>query len=582
MPRGDGGSWLGLRFGGCFAFGGEGCAKISGVNGEATLSALESARAAFARGEFAAACELYEAALAGEPSAEALDGLGEALWFSGDIDAGIARREEAYAELRRSGEVARAAEIALWLVIEQATSLGNQTAAGGWFKRAERMLGEAPLCPAHAQLEVHRAQQAPNAATAQRHFERAREIARELGDPESEIRALSGLGFLRVSLGDVEEGMSLLDESMAAAMGGELEDPWAIGATCCSMLFACERISDLRRAEEWCRVVTDFTERRRYVPLSALCRSVYAGVLISRGDWERAEAELRAALRAYRGFGRPLAAYPLARLAALRVRQGRIEEAAQLIAGWEEHPEMGAIVISLLLERGELAHASAKLGRALKRLGGESPFMAPYLPLLVSVRLARGDVDAARGAAESLVRLSRQLGHEHLRATAELAAAQVRATSSSAEGIAHAEEARDLFSKLGMPYEEGRSLLELARLVAVREPELAVAQARAALDILERLGAARDADRAANLLRSLGARGRRAPRRAGELTKRELEVLALVEQGLSNRQIAERLYIAPKTASHHVSRILTKLGLQTRAEAAAYAARERAEKSASK
>jgi DNA-binding CsgD family transcriptional regulator len=547
-----------------------------------TPSALESARAAFERGEFAAACELYEAALADERSAEALDGLGEALWLSGEIDAGIARREEAYTELRRLGEVARAAEIALWLVVEQATSLGNQTAAGGWFKRAERLLAGAALCRAHAQLEVHRAQLAPDAATAERQFERAREIARELGDQESEIRALSGLGFLRVSLGDVERGMSLLDESMAAAMGGELEDPWAIGSTCCSMLFACERISDLRRAEEWCRVVTEFTERRRYVPLSALCRSVYAGVLISRGDWGRAEAELQAALRAYRGLGKPLAAYPLARLAGLRMRQGRIEEAEQLIAGWEQHPEMGPVMISLLLERGELAHASARLERALERLGGESPFAAPYLPLLVSVRLAQGDGDAARYALNALVGLAARLGHEHLHASAELAAAQASDTSSPAQASAHAEAARDRFSKLGMPYEEGRAELELARLVAVQEPELAVAQARTALDMFERLGAARDADEAANLLRSLGVRGRRAPRCAGELTKRELEVLGLVEAGFSNKEIAERLYIAPKTASHHVSRILGKLGLQTRAEAAAYAARERAAKSASK
>ncbi len=174
------------------------------MSGEVSTSALESARAAFERGEFAAACELYEAALAEERSAESLDRLGEALWLSGEIDAGIARREEAYAELRRSGEVARAAEIALWLVVEQATSLWNLTAAGGLFKRAERLLAGAPLCPAHPQLEVQRAQQAPDAVTAGRHFERALEIAKELGDPESEVRALSGLGFLRVSLGDVE------------------------------------------------------------------------------------------------------------------------------------------------------------------------------------------------------------------------------------------------------------------------------------------------------------------------------------------------------------------------------------------
>jgi DNA-binding CsgD family transcriptional regulator len=551
------------------------------VNGDAPASIL-SARAAFERGEFAEARRLYEAALAEARSATALDGLGESLWLAGEVDAAIGRREEAYAEFRRAGDVARAAEIALWLVIEQATSLGNQTAAGGWFKRAERLLAGAPLCPAHAQLEVHRGHLSSDPVAAERHFGRAVEIGKKLGDPESEIRGLGGLGFLRVSLGDVEGGMALLDESMAAAMGGELKDPWAIGATCCSMLFACERISDLRRAEEWCRVVTDFTERRRYVPLSALCRSVYAGVLVSRGDWARAEAELDAALRAYRGYGKPLAAYPLARLAGLRLRQGRIEEAEQLIAGWEEHPEMGAIVISLLLARGEVAVADAKLERALERLGAESPLAAALLPLLVETRLAGDDLDAARAAVDSLVALARRLGHEHVLATAELAAARVSAADDPARAIAHAGAAKELFSRLAMPFEEGRSHLELARVVAARQPELAVAEARTALDVFDRLGAARDADQAASLLRELGARGRSAPRRAGELTKREHEVLELVEQGLSNKEIAARLYIAPKTASHHVSRILTKLRLRTRAEAAAFAARERAEKSASK
>jgi len=57
------------------------------------------------------------------------------------------------------------------------------------------------------------------------------------------------------------------------------------------------------------------------------------------------------------------------------------------------------------------------------------------------------------------------------------------------------------------------------------------------------------------------------------LTTREREVLRLVEEGLTNREIGARLYISPKTAEHHVSRIYAKLGVNTRAEAAAYAAR---------
>ncbi|MFD0905607.1 response regulator transcription factor, partial [Actinomadura sediminis] len=59
------------------------------------------------------------------------------------------------------------------------------------------------------------------------------------------------------------------------------------------------------------------------------------------------------------------------------------------------------------------------------------------------------------------------------------------------------------------------------------------------------------------------------------LTERELEVLRLITAGRSNRQIAEELFISPKTASVHVSRILAKLGAATRGEAAAMAHRLR-------
>jgi DNA-binding CsgD family transcriptional regulator len=243
---------------------------------------------------------------------------------------------------------------------------------------------------------------------------------------------------------------------------------------------------------------------------------------------------------------------------------------------------MGAIAIALLLERGETALASAKLEQQLKRLGEDSPLAAPLLPLLVRVRLAEGDPDAAQVKAERFMNLARRLGHQHLIALAELTVAQVSASAAGDAAILHLQAAVELFSRLGMPFEEARAHVELAGVVAAREPELAIAEARVALEIFERLGAARDADRTAGLLRSLGASGRRAPKRPGELTKREREVLALLEHGLSNKEIAARLYITPKTASHHVSQILSKLGVRTRAEAAAFVAREGAEKSAAR
>ncbi len=124
-----------------------------------------------------------------------------------------------------------------------------------------------------------------------------------------------------------------------------------------------------------------------------------------------------------------------------------------------------------------------------------------------------------------------------------------------------------------MPMEVARSRLELANALVTERPEVAMAEARAALDAFERLQAARHVDAAAAVLRSLGVRAAVARKGGGLLTKREAEVLELLGHGLSNPEISERLYISRKTVEHHVGNVLAKLGLRSRAEAAAYAAR---------
>ena len=141
------------------------------------------------------------------------------------------------------------------------------------------------------------------------------------------------------------------------------------------------------------------------------------------------------------------------------------------------------------------------------------------------------------------------------------------------------EEAVAGFAELRYPLEEGRARLALARVQAASGSPLALASARAARDVFERLGARADSDQAAALLRELGASGRTAQRgERDELTAREREVLDLIVAGLSNAEIAERLVISPKTAEHHVGRILAKLGVRNRAEAAAHAVRLRAQR----
>jgi DNA-binding CsgD family transcriptional regulator len=129
--------------------------------------------------------------------------------------------------------------------------------------------------------------------------------------------------------------------------------------------------------------------------------------------------------------------------------------------------------------------------------------------------------------------------------------------------------AADRWRALGCPYEAAAALAD-----SDQEPQL-----RAALTELERLGARPVAARVARKLRELGVRGlARGPRPAtranpANLTPRELEVLGLLVEGRSNRQIAEQLFISNKTASVHVTNLLAKLGVHSRLEAAAMARR---------
>ena len=116
---------------------------------------------------------------------------------------------------------------------------------------------------------------------------------------------------------------------------------------------------------------------------------------------------------------------------------------------------------------------------------------------------------------------------------------------------------------------------ELAKALASDQPEGALAEARAARNGFERLPATRQADAVGALMRSLGSHERPTQRTTGVLTKREAEVLVLLGHSLTNPEIADRLYISRKTVEHHVSRLLAKLGLRSRAEAAVYAMKAR-------
>jgi DNA-binding CsgD family transcriptional regulator/tetratricopeptide (TPR) repeat protein len=522
----------------------------------------------FGLADWQGARDAFRSALDAAPGdPDALDGLGQSCWWLGERDAAIEYRREAFAGYRRAGATRDAARVAIYLAGEHRID-GQAAAANGWLSRARRLLAGERALPEVGWLEIEEAKRAADPADAERHARAALDIAHALGDADVECMALAQLGRAVVASGRVEEGMGLIDEAMAVALGGETSDPLATGDACCTTLVVCDRLADLRRATEWCAAVVEFTERRHYTPVQSWCRSIYGAVLVRSGDWDRAETVLTEALRLHadrrRGGGHAL---PLSVLAELRVRQGRDEEAARLLEGVEQDPATLAPLVELHARRGEVAMA-----RALLDASGAALDEGRRLVLRGGVELAAGDLEAAAAIAVSLAEIAQSVRREDLAGEAALLRGRAAA---GAEAAAALEEAVDIFTRLGFPLEEGRARLALARVRAAEGSPLAAPAARAACDRFERLGARRDADEAAALLRALGSAGRSAVRgERDELTAREREVLALVAAGLSNGEIAERLVIAPKTAEHHVGRVLAKLGVRSRAEAAAHAVRE--------
>jgi DNA-binding NarL/FixJ family response regulator len=263
----------------------------------------------------------------------------------------------------------------------------------------------------------------------------------------------------------------------------------------------------------------------------------------------------------------------LIRLADLRVRQDRFEEARQLLDGLEGDLEAARPLAAIHLSNGETSVASDILERALEQVDTESTATAPLLALLVDVHLAADQHEAAEIAADRLATCANRHASDYLLATAALARARVCLASSSGDPHACLREALAGFARAQMPMEVARSRLELATALVAEHPEVAAAEARTALDAFDRLEAARHADAAAAVLRSLGVRATPARRGGGLLTKREAEVLDLLGLGLSNPEISDRLFISRKTVEHHVGSVLSKLDLRGRAEAAAYATR---------
>jgi DNA-binding CsgD family transcriptional regulator len=528
---------------------------------------------AITAGDWRGARDAFCAVLEVAEVPEALFGLANALFWLGDLAGTIANCEKAYAAFRRRPDPVMAAGAALSLVGYNKGYLGNTAAARGWLSRAARII-ETQAPELRGELLGATAYVTDDPVESEALARQAAEIGRAHGNSGLELMAMHAVGQALVQQGRTEEGMSLLDEAMAGVIGGEGGDPMTVAQMSCMTMVVCGSCLDLERATQWVQSLEGFIDRYGCPFLYAECRTYYGRVLFENGDWSAAEALLTEAIAMSEGVFAAPHAFAAGTLAELRLAQGRVEDAARVLRGVEGREEAAAAVGSLRLAQGEPSVAAAVLRRRLAATHPGRLDVAAVIELLGEAEIALLDSGAAIERGRALVTLGEVNGCDLIVAHGERLLGHALAATDVPAACSHLETALAAFIHAGIPYRAAQTRLLLAQVLRRNDRDVAAAEARAALSVFEDLGAGRDADATAALMRDLGVKAARTgPKNVGRLTRREEEVLTLLGEGFSNPEIAERLFLSRKTVEHHVARILSKLGLRGRAQAAALAAR---------
>jgi DNA-binding NarL/FixJ family response regulator len=242
------------------------------------------------------------------------------------------------------------------------------------------------------------------------------------------------------------------------------------------------------------------------------------------------------------------------------VRQGKPGEARALFEGALPLPHAILALGELDLADGDATAAVDAADRVLRRTGDDSVLdRLPALELLARARGAAGDAAGAAAAADRVEREATRLATPYMRGRARLVRAHVLSAAGDRDRARRAaEDAADLFAACSAPYEAAQARLLLSEaLAALGHAERAEAEARAARETVA----------------LLGGRGDGGPRATEELSPREIDILRLVGQGLSDAEIAERLFLSPHTVHRHVANVRTKLRVRSRAAAVARATR---------
>jgi DNA-binding NarL/FixJ family response regulator len=468
----------------------------------------------------------------------------------------------------RSNDRRRAARSAFWLGLLNLFR-GEAAKSSGWLSRAERLI-EGESCVEHGYLLLPQAEQqlmAGDSDAALSTATAATRVGSTFGDPDLVSCALHLEGRARLQKGDVLKGLALLDEAMIAVSAGEVS-PLLTGLMYCSVIEECQRVFALDRAWEWTSALTRWCDLQSgLVAFTRACLVYRAEIMQLRGAWTEAIDEVASACERSARSGRKAPAAVFYRQGEIHRLRGDLsvaEEAYRAASNAGCEPLPGLALLRAAQGRNDAARAA--ITRVLDA-ASDPLSRAKLLPAFVEIALLEGDLTAARTGATELESIARQFETGVLLAMACHASGSVHlAAGNAAEAIGELRRAFEHWQRVHAPYESARSRMLIG--LACRQLgdlESADLELDAATAALEELGAAPDLAR----LRSLRAGGTRA--KGEKLTSREMQVLRQIIAGDTNRAIATRLSLSERTIDRHVSNILTKLGVPSRAAATAYA-----------
>lgn len=496
-----------------------------------------------------------------------LDRLAVAAYLIGEDDEAVAAWEQAYRRHAEVGERAEAARCAFWAAF-CSMMRGQMAHAGGWLSRGESALGRDLDCPARGYLlipAVLGALDSGDAAGAGRLAVQTGEIAARFGDADLAAFSTLGHGQALLALGDEAAGLARLDDVMLAVSSGEV-GPIVSGVVYCAVILECMQLFDLARAaewtaalDEWCRAQPDL------VPFRGQCLVHQSQLRQVAGDWPSAVASVADACDRLSDPPHPalgLAYYQEGELCRLR---GDVDAASDAYrrasrGGYEPMPGFAL----LQLQRGDAGSAAVSIRRALGEAG--QPFQRPgLLAAAVEIQVAACDATAATEAAAELVSIAERSSSPVLGAmAAQATGAALLASGETTDAMVHLRAAGAVWQRLDMPYEAARTAVLVGLGCAgLGDDTSAALEFDNARTTFESLGAGPDLRRVCELTGE--------PAGSGALSARELEVLRLVAEGKTSREIASSLTISQHTVRRHLENTFAKLGVNSRAAAIAHA-----------